>query len=74
MFTKALIGLIKSMAKMPILNICTPLPDMYSMNAFIGRDLAGAMARSQARCCFNAICDDATVTFPEDFPVDFVPF
>lgn len=49
----ALMGFKRSMAKMPILNICTPPPDMYSMNAFIGSDLAGDIARSQARVRFN---------------------
>ena len=34
---------------MPMLKICTPPPDMYSMNACMGRDFAGATARSHAR-------------------------
>ena len=46
-------GLRSSMKTMPMLNIWTPPPDMYSMNACIGRDFAGEMARSQARLSFK---------------------
>lgn len=42
-------GLESSMNTIPMLKICTPPPDMYSMNACIGRDLAGENARSHAR-------------------------
>ncbi len=38
----------KSIATIPILKICTPPPDMYSMNACIGKDLTGEIAKSQA--------------------------
>lgn len=43
----------RSMNTIPMLKICTPPPDMYNMNACIGRDLAGEMARSQARFSFS---------------------
>jgi len=46
-------GLIRSMNTMPILNICTPPPDMYNMKACIGSDLAGPIAKSQARFSFR---------------------
>lgn len=39
---------------MPMLKIWTPPPDMYSMNACMGSDFAGEMAKSQARLSFNA--------------------
>jgi hypothetical protein len=39
----------RSMTTIPMLNICTPPPDMYSMNACIGSDFAGAVAKSSAR-------------------------
>lgn len=39
----------RSMNTMPMLKICTPPPDMYSMNACMGRDFAGESARSHAR-------------------------
>lgn len=55
----ALIGLISSMARMPMLNICTPPPDMYSINAFMGSDLPGVIAISQARFCFSLAYDSA---------------
>ena len=47
----------KSIATMPMLKICTPPPDMYSMNACIGSDLTGEMANSQAFFVFNASCE-----------------
>lgn len=53
-------GLKRSMKTMPMLNIWTPPPDMYSMNACIGRDLAGEMAKSQARLSFNVSYDFET--------------
>lgn len=48
----------RSMNTIPMLKICTPPPDMYSMNACIGRDLAGETARSQARLSFNDAYDE----------------
>lgn len=47
-------GLSSNMNTIPMLNICTPPPDMYSMNACIGNDFAGEMARSHARLSFMA--------------------
>lgn len=47
----------KSIATMPMLKICTPPPDMYNMNACMGSDLAGEMAKSHARFCFSASCE-----------------
>lgn len=47
----------RSMKTTLMLNICTPPPDMYNMNACIGNDLAGEMARSQARFSFKASYD-----------------
>ena len=44
---------------MPMLKICTPPPDMYSMNACIGKDFAGPIAASQARFSFPASYDAA---------------
>lgn len=41
-------GLNSNMNTIPMLKICTPPPDMYSMKACIGRDLAGDIARSHA--------------------------
>ena len=46
-----LIGLVSSIPTTIMLKIWTPLPDMYSMNAFMGTDLAGAMATSHAFFC-----------------------
>jgi hypothetical protein len=43
-----------SIATMPMLKICTPPPDMYNMNACMGSDLTGEMAKSHARFCFSA--------------------
>lgn len=48
----------RSMNTIPMLKICTPPPDMYNMNACMGRDLAGEMARSQARLSFSDAYDD----------------
>ena len=44
---------------MPMLKIWTPPPDMYSINACIGRAFAGAIAASQARLAFKASYDAA---------------
>ena len=49
----ALSGLVRSIPTTIMLKICTPLPDMYSMNAFMGTDLAGAIATSHAFFCFR---------------------
>jgi len=46
-------GLIRSMNTIPMLNICTPPPDMYSMKACMGSDLAGLIAKSHARFAFS---------------------
>jgi hypothetical protein len=52
----------KSIATMPMLKICTPPPDMYNMNACMGSDLTGEMAKSHARFCFSASCDFRVAT------------
>ena len=39
---------------MPMLKICTPPPDMYSMNACMGSDLSGEIAKSHAFRVFNS--------------------
>lgn len=54
-------GLERSMNTMPMLNIWTPPPDIYSMKACIGRDLAGATAKSHARLAFNSSYDAVAV-------------
>jgi hypothetical protein len=46
---------------------------MYSMNAFIGRDLAGDIARSQARFCFSFEYDDETAIDEEDGAATALP-
>ena len=50
----ALNGENSNIATMPMLNIWTPPPDMYSMKNCIGSCLAGAMAKSHARLAFKA--------------------
>ena len=40
-------GFLNSMKTIIMLNICSELPDMYIMIAFMGRALAGARASSQ---------------------------
>ena len=55
---KFLNGVKRSMKTIPMLNICTPPPDMYNINACIGRLLAGEIAISHARFSFNAAYDD----------------
>jgi len=52
-------GVRRSMNTIPMLKICTPPPDMYNMNACMGRDFAGEIARSQARFSFSDAYDDA---------------
>ena len=42
-----------------MLKIWTPPPDIYSINACIGRAFAGAIAASQARFSFRASYDAA---------------
>ena len=44
---------------MPMLKTWTPPPDMYSINACIGRAFAGAIAASQARFSFRESYDAA---------------
>ena len=39
---------------MPMLKICTPPPDMYSMNACMGSDLSGEIAKSHAFRVFSS--------------------
>ena len=39
---------------MPMLKICTPPPDMYSMNACMGNDLTGEIAKSHAFLVFSS--------------------
>ena len=60
-------GLNISMNTIPMLKIWTPPPDMYSMKACIGRDLAGDMARSHALFCFRAayelVCFEVSTAF-----------
>ena len=41
------IGFLNNMKTIMMLNICSVLPDMYIMIAFMGRALAGARASSQ---------------------------
>lgn len=43
-----------SMKTIPILKIWTPPPDIYNMNACIGSDFAGDVAKSHALFSFNA--------------------
>ena len=54
-------GLESSMNTMPMLKICTPPPDMYSMNACMGSDLAGEIAKSHALLLFMLSYDAAAV-------------
>ena len=49
----ALNGENNNIATMPMLNIWTPPPDMYSMKNCIGSCLAGAMAKSHARLALS---------------------
>jgi len=65
-------GLNISMNTIPMLKIWTPPPDMYSMNACIGRDLAGEMARSHALFCFRASCENTSFEVLTDFEGLFV--
>ena len=59
-----------SIATMPMLKICTPPPDMYSMNACMGSDLSGEIAKSQAFLVFRSSYEFSaavvTVVVPED--------
>jgi hypothetical protein len=79
---KFLKGESKSIATMPMLKICTPPPDMYSMNACMGSDLSGETANSQAFFVFRASCElsasaaavaDADVVTADDLP-DPLPY
>jgi hypothetical protein len=63
----------RSIATMPMLKICTPPPDMYSMNACMGSDLSGEMAKSQAFLFFKSSYAAVALVFAlvvvtEDFP------
>ena len=61
----------KSMATMPMLKICTPPPDMYSMNACIGNDLTGEIANSHAFFFFSASCElNASAAAADDDDVE----
>ena len=55
------------MNTIPMLKTWTPPPDMYSMNACIGSDLAGEMARSHAlfsfRAAYESTCFEVSATF-----------
>ncbi len=53
MAARFLNGLSSNMNTIPMLNTWTPPPDMYNMNACMGRDFAGEMARSHARLSFR---------------------
>lgn len=57
-----------------MLKIWTPPPDMYSINACIGRDFAGAIAASQARFSFKESYDAAVAVgfFTFDWVVSLV--
>lgn len=62
----------RSIATMPMLKICTPPPDMYSMNACMGSDLSGEMAKSQAFLVFRSSYEFsalALVVVTDDFPL-----
>jgi hypothetical protein len=50
-----------------MLNICTPPPDMYNMNACIGSDFAGEMARSHARFSFSWAYEAGALALAIDF-------
>ena len=65
-------GLNINMNTIPMLKIWTPPPDMYSMNACIGSDLAGEMARSHALFCFRASCESTCFEVWMDFEGLFV--
>ena len=58
----------RSIATMPMLKICTPPPDMYSMNACMGRDLTGEMAKSQAFLVFKSSYELTTASAPAPAP------
>lgn len=51
--SKPWIGFLKSMKTIMMLKICSELPDMYIMMAFIGSALAGASASSHAFLIFS---------------------
>lgn len=60
-----------SMPTAIILKICTPDPDMYSMMAFIGNDLAGEYASSHAFAILSAAGSARwRATADEDFVLD----
>ena len=55
-----------------MLNICTPPPDIYSMMACMGRDLAGEIASSHARLFFSFCCD-ASAAAEDDGRIGALP-
>lgn len=56
---------------MPMLKICTPPPDMYSMKACMGNDLSGEIANSHAFFFFSASCElNASTTAAAIVPAD----
>lgn len=57
-----------SMKTIPMLKICTPPPDIYNMNACIGNDFAGDVAKSHALFSFNAAYESADTA--EDLACD----
>ena len=65
---------------MPMLKICTPPPDMYSMNACMGSDLSGEIAKSHAFRVFsssyelNASAPVLVVVIAEDLPPVDLPY
>jgi hypothetical protein len=68
----------RSIATMPMLKICTPPPDMYSMNACMGSDLTGEMAKSQAFLVFKSSYElnasVVVVAADEDLPPGNLPY
>jgi hypothetical protein len=66
----------RSIATMPMLKICTPPPDMYNMNACMGSDLTGEMAKSQAFLVFKSSYElnASVVAADEDFPPGNLPY
>lgn len=67
----ALSGFMNSMTVIMMEKICSELPDIYIMIAFIGMDFAGASATSHAffkkRSSVSAGFGGATVLPPRDF-------
>lgn len=72
----ALRGAVKSIPTTIILKICTPLPDIYNMKAFMGTDFAGAMATSQAFFCLrdSTSAGKGAALIADDDLLDFYKF